>query len=88
MNSFLSQKKINTGQSLARLLVEPGVIIALGDMQTKYETAWKHTDPCQVDEREKLWMMLATLETFKQEMLRIVDDGRFEEITREQDSKE
>jgi len=69
-------RKEHLAAEARQLLENPMLVGALAEIERKCYKAWEATTPMQKEEREKAWLMLAGMKSFKRELTKIINGGK------------
>jgi len=81
-----TETDIQRGEQAARLLSEPLLIEALELIESEYTQEWKNSPARDVEGREKLWLMVRTVQKFQQELESVLETGKLAKHKLEQET--
>jgi hypothetical protein len=80
-----ADQEVRRGEQARRLLEDPLLNEAFDTVETSLRDGWAATQPDQVAERERLWLMLKLLGRLKGHLSEVIETGRLVERQAETD---
>jgi hypothetical protein len=74
-----ADQEVRRGEQARRLLEDPLLSEAFVALEASLRDSWVATQPDQVAERERLWLMLKLLERLKGHLSEVIETGRLGE---------
>ena len=78
--------EIQRGEQAARLLSEPLLVETLELIELEYTQEWKNSPVRDVEGREKLWLMVRTVQKLRSELEAVLETGKLAQHRLEQES--
>lgn len=76
-----TELEIQRGERAALLLQDELLVETLERIDTEYTEQWKNTPARDVEGREKLWLMVKTVQKFRTELETVLSTGKLAKAT-------